>query len=261
MSGPLSPANSLTTAPQPGAVALIGAGPGAADLLTLGALKALLAADVVVHDRLVSEEIMALIPPQVRRVDVGKEGFGPSVAQGRIHEVMIAEALGGARVVRLKAGDPGIFGRLEEELDALDAAGAPWTILPGLTAATAAAASIGQPLTARSRNGALVLLTGHDVEGFAEQDWKSLARPGAVAAIYMGKRASRFLQGRLMMHGAAPDTPVTLVENASRADQIVHAATLATLPAVAALCRGPAVILWGLSPRAALSALPERLEA
>lgn len=265
MSGPQAPAATLSRPSrsplQAGTVTLVGAGPGSVDLLTLGAVRALLGADVMVHDRLVSEEILALIPPHVLRVDVGKEGFGPSAAQTQIHDEMIAAARGGARVVRLKAGDPGIFGRLEEELDALDGAGISWTILPGLTAATAAAASIGQPLTARSRNGALVLLTGHDVEGFAEQDWKSLARPGAVAAIYMGKRASRFLQGRLMMHGAAADTPVTLVENASRVDQIVHAATLSTLPATAARCRGPAVILWGLAPRFALNALPERLEA
>jgi uroporphyrin-III C-methyltransferase len=97
--------------------------------------------------------------------------------------------------------------------------------------------------------------------GFAEQDWRALARPGAVAAIYMGKAASRFLQGRLMMHGAAPDTPVTLVENASRPDQRLHAATLATLPASAAACSGPAVILWGLAPRAAAARLPAIKEA
>lgn len=245
----------------PGSVALVGAGPGCADLLTLGALRALQAADVVIHDRLVGPEILALIPEDTPRIDVGKEGFGPSTAQTDIHAAMIDAARGGAFAVRLKAGDPGIFGRLEEELDALDAAGIPWTILPGLTAATAAAAEIGQSLTARGRNGALTLLTGHDVKGFADQDWRSLARPGAVAAIYMGKRAARFLQGRLMMHGAAPDTAVTLVENASRPDQVIHATTLAGLPATAAACQGPAVIFWGLAPRAALARLPQVLEA
>ena len=150
---------------------------------------------------------------------------------------------------------------MEEELDALDEAGIHWTIVPGLTSASAAAAEIGQGLTARDRNGALTLITGHDVKGFADQDWRALARPGAVAAIYMGKRAARFLQGRLMMHGGHPDTPVTLVENASRPDQKVHRATLATLPAIAALCQGPAMMLWGLKPRSALSRLPNIMEA
>lgn len=242
-------------------VTIAGAGPGNPDLLTLGTLRAIEQADVVVHDRLVGPGILALIPVTATRIDAGKEGFGPSTPQAAIHAAMIDAARTGARVLRLKAGDPAIFARLDEELDALDAAGIPWTILPGLTAASAAAAALGQSLTARGRNGALTILTGHDMAGFAEQDWRALARPGAVAAIYMGKAASRFLQGRLMMHGAAPDTPVTLVENASRPDQRLHAATLATLPPTAAACQGPAVILWGLAPRAAAARLPAIKEA
>lgn len=245
----------------PGTVTIAGAGPGNPDLLTLGTLRAIQTADVVVHDRLVGPDILALIPAATIRIDAGKEGFGPSTPQAAIHAAMIDAARTGARVLRLKAGDPAIFARLDEELDALDAADIPWTILPGLTAASAAAAALGQSLTARGRNGALTILTGHDMAGFAEQDWRALARPGAVAAIYMGKAASRFLQGRLMMHGAAPDTPVTLVENASRPEQRLHAATLATLPATAAACQGPAVILWGLAPRAARTALPAIKEA
>ncbi|SIS53880.1 uroporphyrinogen-III C-methyltransferase [Gemmobacter megaterium] len=251
----------MTTSFAPGTIALVGAGPGDPDLLTLRALRAIRSADVIVLDRLIGQGILDLIPDTAQRIDAGKEGFGPSTPQAQIHAAMIGAARDGARVVRLKSGDPGIFGRLEEELDALDAAGIAWQIVPGLTAASAAAATLGQPLTARGRNGALTILTGHDVQGFADQDWRGLARPGAVAAIYMGKAASRYLQGRLMMHGAPPDTPVTLVENASRPDQRIHAATLATLPATAQLCSGPAVILWGLAPRAALSALPAALEA
>ena len=251
----------MTTSFAPGTIALVGAGPGDPDLLTLRALRAIRSADVIVLDRLIGQGILDLVPATAQRIDAGKEGFGPSTPQAQIHAAMIDAARDGARVVRLKSGDPGIFGRLEEELDALDAAGIAWQIVPGLTAASAAAATLGQPLTARGRNGALTILTGHDVRGFADQDWRSLARPGAVAAIYMGKAASRYLQGRLMMHGARADTPVTLVENASRPDQRIHAATLATLPATAQLCSGPAVILWGLAPRAALSALPAALEA
>lgn len=244
-----------------GTVALVGAGPGAADLLTMRALRALTSADVVVHDRLISDEILALIPPTTRRLDAGKEGFGPSADQRDINTTLIEEARQGHFVVRLKAGDPGIFGRLDEETAALDAAGISWRIVPGLTAASAAAAALGQSLTSRGRNTALTFLTGHDMQGFADHDWRALARPGAVAAIYMGKRAARFTQGRLMMHGAAPDTPVTLVENASRADQRILASTLSRLPADVAALTGPAILLYGLAPRHAAQALHSLKEA
>jgi siroheme synthase len=222
-------------------VLFVGAGPGAADHVTLGAARALSAAEVVIHDRLVGDEVMDLVPPQARRVDVGKEGF--------------------ARVVRLKGGDCGVFGRLDEEIEALESAGLSFRILPGLTTASVAAAAIGQSLTKRGRNSGLRIVTGHVMEGFAEQDWRGLARAGEVAAIYMGKKSARFLQGRLMMHGAAADTPVTVVENASRADQRILSANLATLPAVVAETHGPAILLYGLAPRAAVSALSTLKEA
>ena len=245
----------MTHLPPLSPVHFVGAGPGAAAHLTLGAYQALQGADVVIHDRLVGPEIMALIPAHVARVDVGKEGFGPSAGQDTINAAIVAHALSGARVVRLKGGDPGIFGRLDEELDALAAHAIPFTILPGLTAASVAAAQIGQSLTKRGRNASFRILTGHDMAGFAEQDWRGLARPAEVAAIYMGKKSARFVQGRLMMHGASPDTPVTLVENVSRAEQRVLDTTLASLPDAAAQCDGPAVILYGLAPRAAATAL------
>lgn len=243
-------------APAPVAVTFVGAGPGAAAHLTLGAFRALQQADVVIHDRLVGDEVMALIPPHVTRIDVGKEGFGPTTAQTTINSTLVAQAMTGARIVRLKGGDCGIFGRLDEEMDALEAAGLSFAILPGLTSAAVAAANIGQSLTKRGRNGALRIVTGHDMEGFAEQDWRGMARPGEVAAIYMGKKSSRFIQGRLMMHGAAPETPVAIVENVSRANQRVIAATLATLPDAVAQVAGPAVLLYGLEPRRIRAALP-----
>lgn len=242
-------------------VLFVGAGPGAADHLTLGAARALSAAEVVIHDRLVGDEVLDLVPPQARRVDVGKEGFGPSTAQGTINAVLVEAALSGARVVRLKGGDCGVFGRLDEEIEALESAGLSFRILPGLTTASVAAAAIGQSLTKRGRNTGLRIVTGHVMEGFAEQDWRGLARPGEVAAIYMGKKSARFLQGRLMMHGAAADTPVTVVENVSRADQRILSATLATLPAVVAEVDGPAILLYGLAPRAAAPALSALKEA
>lgn len=242
-------------------VIFVGAGPGAARHLTLGALAALQQAEVVIHDRLVGDEVLALIPPQVARIDMGKEGFGPSADQADICATLVAQALAGRRVVRLKGGDCGIFGRLDEEIEALEAQGLRFEILPGLTSAAVAAAEIGQSLTRRGRNASLRIVTGHDVAGFAEQDWRGLAQPGQVTAIYMGKKSARFLQGRLMMHGADPATPATLVENVSRPDQRIHAATLATLAEAAQAAEGPAVILFGLAPRRALAALSHLKEA
>lgn len=193
-------------------------------------------------------------------IAAGKEGFGPSVPQAEINALLVQHAARGALVVRLKSGDPGVFGRLDEELDALAGAGIAHEIVPGITAAAAAAARIGQSLTRRGRNSDLRLLTGHDTAGFADQDWRALARPGAVAAIYMGKRAARFLQGRLLMHGADPATPVTLVENAARPEERVIATHLAALPDAAAQLAGPAVILLGLAPRGAEAPALPRLE-
>lgn len=246
--------------PQP-AVIFVGAGPGAAQHLTLGAYRALQEAEVVIHDRLVGDEVLALIPDHVVRLDVGKEGFGPSSTQTQINAVLVAQAMTGKRIVRLKGGDCGIFGRLDEEMEALEAAGLSFRIQPGLTSATVAAATIGQSLTRRGRNASLRILTGHDMAGFAEQDWRGLARTGEVAAIYMGKKSSRFIQGRLMMHGADPSTPIAIVENVSRPEQRILGTTLAALPDAISHCSGPAVILFGLAPRQAASAIPALKEA
>jgi uroporphyrin-III C-methyltransferase len=256
-----SPQLPAPLAPATGQVSFVGAGPGDPDLLTLRAARALAKAEVVIHDRLVGPGVLALVAPGALLVDVGKEGFGPSTPQAAIDALIVGHALTGARVVRLKGGDPGIFGRLEEEIAALEAAGIGYSIVPGLTAASAAAAAIGQSLTRRGRNASLRIVTGHDVAGFAEQDWRGMARPGEVAAIYMGKRSARYVQGRLMMHGAAADTPVTIVENASRADQRVVATSLATLPEALADVSGPAVLLYGLAPRHVAQALPQLKEA
>ncbi|MBC2835280.1 uroporphyrinogen-III C-methyltransferase [Paragemmobacter straminiformis] len=243
------------------AVTFVGAGPGAAAHLTLGAYRALQGADVVIHDRLVGAEVLALVPPHVTLVDVGKEGFGPSTAQADINAALVAHGVTGKRVVRLKGGDCGIFGRLDEEIDAIEAAGLSFAILPGLTSAAVAAAGIGQSLTKRGRNRALRIVTGHDMAGFADQDWRGMAQAGEVTAIYMGKKSARFIQGRLLMHGADAATPVTAVENVSRADQRVVAATLGTLPQAVATLDGPAVLLYGLAPRQARIALTQLQEA
>ncbi|MBF9032032.1 uroporphyrinogen-III C-methyltransferase [Rhodobacterales bacterium HKCCE3408] len=251
-------ARHLAEAPKEGRVTIVGAGPGDPELLTLKARRALDEADVIIHDRLVSPEILELARREALLIAAGKEGFGPSVSQDEICRLMVEHAATGAHVVRLKGGDPGVFGRLDEELDALQEAGIGWSVVPGITAASAAVAALGQSLTKRDRNSGVRLLTGHDMNGFAEQDWRGLARPGEVAAIYMAKKGARFIQGRLMMHGAAPDTEVTIVENASRADQRILATTLGRLAAdlAEAALTGPALLLYGLGPRLAEAALP-----
>lgn len=240
-------------APQAGHVVFVGAGPGAADLLTVRATDALKSAEVILYDRLISSDVLALAPRHALQIDVGKTAFGPSTPQAEINDLIVNHAREGARVIRLKSGDSTVFGRLDEEIEACDAAGIAWSIVPGITAASAAVATIGQSLTRRGRNASVRLLTGHDTRGFADHDWAALARPGEVAAIYMGKSSARFIQGRLMMHGASGATPVSLVENASRPDQRVIATTLADLSESldAAALKGPVLTLFGLSPRAA----------
>ncbi|MGB3244395.1 MAG: siroheme synthase CysG [Sulfitobacter sp.] len=249
----------LSKTARPGHVAFVGGGPGDPELLTLKARRALDEADVVIYDRLISAEILELARREATMIDVGKEGFGPSTSQDTINDLLVEHALKGAQVVRLKSGDATIFGRLDEEIDAVDAHQIGWHIVPGITSASAAVATIGQSLTKRGRNASVRFLTGHDMKGFADHDWAALARPNEVAAIYMGKKSARFVQGRLMMHGADRATPVTVIENASRADQRVLETTLNRLPddLAQADMTGPALMFYGLAPRAATTATAE----
>ncbi len=244
---------------RPGHVAFVGAGPGDPELLTLKARRALDEADVVIHDRLVSPGVLELARREATLIDVGKEGFGASTAQEDIDALIVEHAAAGAQVVRLKGGDATMFGRLDEEIEAVEAAGISWHIVPGITSASAAVAAIGQSLTRRGRNSSVRFLTGHDMQGFADHDWAALARPGEVAAIYMGKKSARFIQGRLLMHGADRATPVTLVENASRPDQRIVSTTLGTLPADLsdAGLAGPVLTFYGLAPRDAATSLSQ----
>ncbi len=241
-----------------GHVQFVGAGPGDPELLTLKARSALDKADVVIYDRLASPEIMELARREAELIAVGKTLGGPSWQQDDINTLLVEQAAKGQQVVRLKSGDPGVYGRLDEEITALAEAGIGYSIVPGITAASAAAASAGFSLTRRGRNKALRFLTAHDTDGFAEHDWHGLALPGTAAAIYMGVRAATFLQGRLLMHGGDPATPMTVVENASRAEQKIVTATLGSLTARmrAEGVISPAVIFLGLSAAAATPALP-----
>lgn len=240
-------------------VSFVGAGPGDPELLTLKARNALHEADVVIHDRLVPAGVLELARREATIIEAGKTGFGPSMTQEDINALIVRHATDGAQVVRLKSGDPTVYGRLDEEIEACDGAGLRWSIVPGITAASAAVAGIGQSLTKRDRNSSLRILTGHDMKGFAEHDWRALARPGEIAAIYMGKKSARFIQGRMLMHGADPETPVTVIENASRADQRILSTRLSQLePALRdAAMTGPALMLYGLAPRAALAAIDD----
>ncbi len=248
----------LKRATRPGRVVFVGAGPGDPELLTLKARRMLDTADVIIHDRLVAPEILELARREAVLIDAGKEGFGPSTPQEEINSLMVNHAQNGAQVARLKSGDSTVFGRLDEEIEAVSEAGLGWEIVPGITAASAAVATIGQSLTKRNRNSSIRFLTGHDMRGFADHDWASLARHGEVAAIYMGKKSARFIQGRLLMHGADAATPMTIVENASRPDQRIVETFLSRLASdlAEAGLTGPALTFYGLAPRAAVAALP-----
>ncbi len=236
-----------------GKVILVGAGPGDPDMLTTAARRALHAADVIVYDRLVSDGVMDLGRREGEYIYVGKTPGEPSIKQAAINALLVEKASKGLSIVRLKSGDPLIFGRADEEIDALQAENISVQIIPGITSAAAAAAAINASLTKRGTNKAISLLTGHDAKGFAEQDWVSLARPGGRAAVYMGVGAARFIQGRLMLHGAEVDRPVTVVENASRPNQIITYTTLQNLPddLTSAGIKGPAILLIGYAERRA----------
>lgn len=240
----------LNAEAKPGHVDLVGAGPGDPELLTLKARKALDTADVVIYDRLVTPEILELARREALMINAGKEGFGPAMAQETINGLILEHGLQGAHVVRLKSGDPTVFGRLDEEIEAIEAAGLSYSIVPGITAASAGVASLNQSLTKRGRNSAVRFITGHDTKGYADHDWRALAEDGQITAIYMGKKSARFVQGRLLMHGADPLMPVTVLENVSRPDQKVLSTHLAQLEPTLknAALTGPALTFLGSRP-------------
>ena len=234
------------TTPE-GHVHFVGAGPGDPELMTLKARRLLHEADVVIHDRLVPAAILELARREANIIEVGKTPFGPSWKQDDIN-ALLQDHGQHSQVVRLKSGDSGVFGRLDEETAALNAVGVSYSVVPGITSAAAAAATLKVSLTQRDRNSDLRLITGHEAKGFSEHDWRALAAPGVVAGIYMGKAAATFLQGRLLMHGAAADTPVTVVENVSRPEQRIIPGTLLSLPERLRDVAGPAVLMLGLAP-------------
>lgn len=229
-----------------GQVWLVGAGPGDPDLLTVKALKVLQAAEVVVHDGLVSDEILDLAPPSARRISVAKRKSRHSYSQDEINRMLVAFALEGLNVVRLKGGDPFIFGRGGEELEACRAAGVETHIVPGVTAALAASASAGAPLTHRGSAQAVTFVTGHAAKGGEpDLDWDNLAKANQTVVIYMGLSMAAPIAQRLMAAGRAGSTPALIVENASRSDERRLVTTLSGLAEAAVGLNGPALLIVG----------------
>lgn len=229
-----------------GAVWLVGAGPGDPELLTIKALKALSAADVVVHDGLVSDEILGLAPRHARLVSVAKRRSRHSYAQDEICRMLVAFAREGLKVVRLKGGDPFVFGRGGEELEACREAGVTCHVVPGVTAALAASAAAGAPLTHRGAAQAATFVTGHAKSGEApDLDWPALARGNQTVVIYMGLATAAAIAGRLMDAGRAPSTPALIVENASLPTERRIATTVGGLAQAAAGLDGPALLMVG----------------
>ncbi|WP_409418317.1 uroporphyrinogen-III C-methyltransferase [Phenylobacterium sp.] len=229
-----------------GAVWLVGAGPGDPELLTIKALKALQGAEVVVHDGLVTGEILDLAPASARRISVAKRKSRHSYAQSEINRMLVAFAQEGLKVVRLKGGDPFIFGRGGEELEACREAGVECHVVPGVTAALAASANAGAPLTHRGSAQAVTFVTGHAASGGEpDLDWESLAKANQTVVIYMGVSTAAGVAARLIGAGRQGSTPALIVENASRPDERRIVTTLAGLPQAAGQVAGPALLIVG----------------
>jgi uroporphyrin-III C-methyltransferase/precorrin-2 dehydrogenase/sirohydrochlorin ferrochelatase len=228
-------------------VFLVGAGPGAADLLTLRAQRLLGEADVIVHDRLVSDEVLDMARRDGERIFVGKARANHCMKQADINALLIRLARAGRRVVRLKGGDPLVFGRGGEEAEALAAAGVIYEVVPGITAALACAADAAIPLTHRNASRAVTLVTGHTKEGRLDLDFAALARPGATLAVYMGIHTLAQLAEGLAHHGFDPTTPAALIERGGTRRYRVLAGTLPELAAQAPgwSSGGPALVLIG----------------
>jgi len=228
-----------------GEVALVGAGPGDPELLTIKALNLLQQADVVLYDYLVSEEIMALVPEKTERVCVGKRAGHHSVPQDETNQLLVEFALQGKRVVRIKGGDPFVFGRGGEELEVLADAGISFQVVPGITAAAGATAYAGIPLTHRDYAQSALFITGHLKAESDQQDWSTLAKGSQTLVIYMGLMKSQYIQEQLIYHGRSTETPIAIIERGTQATQKVLHGKLSQLSQLAAQAESPALIVIG----------------
>jgi uroporphyrin-III C-methyltransferase/precorrin-2 dehydrogenase/sirohydrochlorin ferrochelatase len=247
----------IEAAPGRGRVSLVGAGPGDPELLTLKAIRALQSADIILYDDLVSPGVLELARREAKRMMVGKTGYGPSVKQADINALIVSLAGQGKHVVRLKGGDPGIFGRAGEEIEACRAAGLAVTIVPGISAAQGAAATLGVSLTHRDHARRLQFVTGHARSGELPEDldWQAMADPRATTVIYMARATLAGFRDRAIAAGLDPATPAIAVQSATRPDEARVRATIATLPErLAELPKGgPVLVMLGQALGEALS--------
>ena len=231
---------------EPGTIHLVGAGPGDADLLTLRAARLIESAALIVHDGLVDASILALARPDARLISVAKRRAHHTLPQEDINALLVREARKGRDVVRLKGGDPFVFGRGGEEMEAAQAAGVRVEIVPGVSAANGAAAAAGIALTHRDASSIVSFVAGQ-CKGLAEQDWAGLAGKGRTLVIYMGIKTAPQIAEKLMADGLAPDMPVAVIENGARPDMRVLRSPLAGLPDMVERERvvSPALIVIG----------------
>jgi uroporphyrin-III C-methyltransferase/precorrin-2 dehydrogenase/sirohydrochlorin ferrochelatase len=220
----------VTSTPEFGEVYLVGAGPGDPDLLTFRALRLLQQAEVIIYDRLVSEEILDLARRDADLVYVGKERDKHTLPQEDINQMLVRIAKKGKRVLRLKGGDPFIFGRGGEEIETLMEEGIPFQVVPGITAAAGAASYAGIPLTHRDYAQSALFVTGHLKDGSMNLNWNALVQPNQTVIVYMGLLGVKSLCQKLIEHGMAPDKPIALVQQATTANQRVLIADLQTMP-------------------------------